>query len=188
MRTSFNKKFILFLLVLFVMGIITGLGYFNFFNADLKSTITTSFHNFILNINEIKINNIIPHGLFISFLIITSFLVIGLPICLFYLFYNGFLVGFVIRSFTFIKGFKGFIFSLVYLLITKVIYLFFLFLLIMTLIKLSIKIIRKDNFKKEKIFILSKRSLLCFIIIFLNDLFLYFGGGKILNIFNFLIN
>ncbi len=188
MWTSINKKYLIFLSIIFIIGIASGIIYLNILNGDAKNIIMTSINNFLLNTQSIKINYLLIHLLIISFLIITSLLVIGLPISLFYLFYNGFLLGFIISCITTIKGFKGFLYSLIYIFITKGVYLFFLFLLVLFLTKLSLTILKKNNLKKERIFNLSKKSLICLIIVFVNDLILYFWGNQIINIFNFLIN
>ena len=94
-------------------------------------------------------------------------------------------------NFIIVGGFKGFIFGLIYNIITKLVYLFLLIMLITTLIKISINIInylvKKNRFYKDKIIVLFKKALMCIILIILNDIILYFIGNNLINIFNFLV-
>ena len=90
-------------------------------------------------------------------------------------------------NFVLVAHFKGFIFGLIYVLITKVIFLFFLLIFIISIIRIGLIVLKKEKLKKEKIYVLSKRVLLCFILILINDLILYFLGDNLINVFNFLV-
>ncbi len=191
MWTSTNKKFWLFLGIIFSIGLISGLIYIYLIPSANQEIIKTSINNFFQNLDNLRINNIGTHVLIIPFLIISAFLVIGIPLGIFYLFYNGFLVGFTISNFTICLGLKGFIYSLVYVLITKLVYLFFLNILITSLIKIGFNvgkiIVRKKDSSKDIIIFLFKRVIICFLVILLNDIFLLFLGDNLINIFKFLV-
>lgn len=187
MWTSINKKFILFLGIIFGIGIISGIFYFSFLSGDDKNIIISSITNFFNDLSNIKINFIGTHLIILPLLWVLSLIVIGIPLALFYLFYNGFLIGFTMSNFVLVAHFKGFIFGLIYVLITKVIFLFFLLIFIISTIRIGLIVLKKEKLKKEKIYVLSKRVLLCFILILINDLILYFLGDNLINVFNFLV-
>lgn len=191
MWTSTNKKFYLFLGIIFFIGFIAGILYYFLISHDNQLLLQTSIKNFLANLNTIRINSIGLHLLILPVLIIGSFLFIGIPLCIIFLFYNGFLLGFILCNFVICMGIKGLLFGIIYVIITKVIYLFFLLILIISLLKISINffkyLVKKANDRKEKIIFLFKRVMICFLIIILNDGLLYFIGGKFINIFNFLL-
>ena len=187
MWTSINKKFILFLGIIFSIGIISGIFYFTFLSGNDKNIIMTSITNFFNDLSNIKINFIGIHLVILPLLWFSSLIVIGIPLALFYLFYNGFLIGFTICNFVIVAHFKGFIFGIIYILITKAVYLFFLLIFIISIIRIGIIVLKREKLKKEKIYILGKRALVCFIFIIINDLILYFLGDNLINVFNFLV-
>lgn len=191
MWTSINKKYFIFLSIILGIGLVLGFIYVAFLSNDSKLLIETSFQNFLQDLSNIRINLISTHIFILPLLLIASFLVIGIPLGIIYLLYNGFLIGFSLDNFIIVGGFKGFIFGLIYNIITKLVYLFLLIMLITTLIKISINIInylvKKNRFYKDKIIVLFKKALMCIILIILNDIILYFIGNNLINIFNFLV-
>ena len=191
MWTSLNKRLYLIFAIVFIIGTIIGMAFIYFISEDSKEIILMNINELIQNVNEININNIINHLFAISVLIILAFFVIGIPFELFFIFYNGFSVGFIISSLTSIFGIRGFLYSLIYIFVTKGVYLFLLSIILISLIKISKLIIDKYILKKKNninsINIYLKKSLICLGIILLNDIILYFGGSKLINIFNFLI-
>ena len=137
-------------------------------------------------------DNYLVDGDYRIFGIILGIFIIGIPIAIFFIFYNGFTLGFIITSLSSIFGFKGFIYSLVYIIINKLVYLFFLYFLLLALFKIVLIIIRtfvhKEHKNKDEIFHLLKKIGLCLIIILIYDLILYFFGNKLLILFDFLIS
>ena len=101
-------------------------------------------------------------------------------------------MGFVMSNFIIALGFKGFLLGLIYLIITRFIFLFFLGILIISLLKIACLILnlilKKRNNSKEIILKALKRAIICFIIIMVNDVILYFLGDNLVKIFQFLIN
>ncbi|MBE6140519.1 MAG: hypothetical protein E7172_03165 [Firmicutes bacterium] len=191
MWTSRNKKYILFIIVLFICGIIGGLFFYQILNTELQNILKTSINNFFLNIKNVEINFFINHLLIMSFLIVSSFLIVGVFFNIIYIFYNGFIIGFIISIFSIVLGFKGFIFSIIYLIITKSIFLFFYLIFVLSSMKLSFSLImiilKKNKCLSKYQSILVKRMIICFIIINIVDFILYFWGNYLLNIFNFLV-
>ena len=137
MWTSNQRKIWTFLGIILVIGFLVGVFYITFLPKNNQDLIASSFSNFLQNIGNLKINFIASHLLVIPILIISSFFIIGALICLIYLFYIGFLMGFVMSNFIVALGFKGFLFSLIYLIITRFIFLFFLGILIISLLKIA---------------------------------------------------
>ena len=191
MWTSLNKKVFLFISVLLVIGIISGILFLVFLNEASQEIIFLNINDYLQKLNNFTFNNLFMDITFLSSLIILSIFIIGIPITIFFLFFNGFSLGFVIASLSTIFGFKGFIYSLIYLIINKFVYLFFMYFLCLALFKIvliTLKcFIHKEKINRDEIIHLLKKIGLCLIIILIYDLILYFFGSKLLGLFNFLI-
>lgn len=191
MWTSLNKKIYLFIGIIFAIGLICGIIFLIYLDESSQELLLLNINEWLQSLDSSNINNIFSHLLIISTLCVLSLFVIGLPLVLFFIFYNGFSIGFMICSLVNIFGIKGLLYGLVYCVITKGIYLFFLLILILSLIKLSISILktvlRIDN-NKENFALLFKRIVLCLAIILISDIIIYFGGAKLITLFNFLLN
>ena len=191
MWTSLNKRIYLFLGIIFLIGTVVGITFIYFIPEDSKEIIFLNINDLIQNINSINLNNIVNHFIIIASLIILSFFVIGVPLELFFIFYNGFSIGFIISCLVSIFGIRGLLYSLIYIIVTKGVYLFILSIILVSLIKISKLIIDKYILKKgnniNSINMYLKKCLVCLGIILINDLILYFWGASLINIFNFLI-
>ena len=121
-----------------------------------------------------NINNIVLHIIMLSSMFLLSIFLIGIPFVLFFAFYNGFSVGFTVTSLTSIFGIKGLLYGIIYVIITKGIYLFFLSIIIVSLLRVSLIILKsifnKENIDKEKLALLLKKNLICIAIILINDI------------------
>ena len=172
--------------------LILGLVFLLSINEANKEIIFLNINEWMQNIENGHINNIITHVVVLSSLFILSLIIIGLPLNLFLNLYNGFSIGFIIITLTNLFKIKGFFYSIIYIIITKAIYIFFSFILTASNSKyclVNIKTFLKTfKFNKEQLTILCQKNLLCIGIIICYDIFLYFVGSKILTIFNFLIN
>ena len=192
MWTSNIKKIYAFYSVISIIGLILGLVFLISMNEANKEIIFLNINEWIQNIENGHINNIITHVVVLSSLFILSLIIIGLPLNLFLNLYNGFSIGFIIITLTNLFKIKGFFYSIIYIIITKAIYIFFSFILTASNSKyclVNIKTFLKTfKFNKEQLTILCQKNLLCIGIIICYDMFLYFVGSKILTIFNFLIN
>ena len=191
MWTSLNKKVFLFISVLLVIGIISGILFLVFLNEASQEIIFLNINDYLQNLNNFTFNNLFMDITILSSLIILSIFIIGIPITIFFLFFNGLSLGFVIASLSTIFGFKGFIYSFIYLIINKFVYLFFMYFLCLALFKIvliTLKcFIHKEKINRDEIIHLLKKIVLCLIIILIYDLILYFFGSKLLGLFNFLI-
>lgn len=192
MWTSLNKKMYLFLGIIFAIGLALGFVFLIYLDESSKELIFLNINEWIQNLSGSHINNILSHLVILSSLCLLSIFIVGLPLVLFFVFYSGFSLGFMLMSLINIFGVKGFLYGLVYIIITKSIYLFFSLILVTSFLKLSIiilkKIFQKDKWNRENINILIKRILLCIATILIFDVILYFGGAKLITLFNFLLN
>lgn len=192
MWTSLNKKICLFFSIIFTIGIIIGFIFLIYLEESSKELISLNINEWLQSLSTSHINSILEHIIILSTLAILSIFVIGLPLIIFFVFYNGFSIGFLLMSLIEIFGVKGLIYGLIYLIITKGIYLFFLTIFILALIKIIILIIKRliwhQKMNKNLLVTYCKRILICIGVIILSDIILYFGGTKLINIFNFLLN
>ncbi len=192
MWTSLNKKFYLFLSIIFVIGLILGVIFLIYLDEASKDILFLNINEWLQGISDFNINNIVLHIIILSSMFLLSIFLMGIPFVLFFAFYNGFSVGFTVTSLTSIFGIKGLLYGIIYVLITKGIYLFFLSIIIVSLLRVSIiilkNIFKKENIDKEKLVLLLKKILICIATILINDIILYFWGTNLITIFNFLLN
>ena len=192
MWTSLNKKFYLFLSIIFIIGLILGVIFLIYLDEASKDILFLNINEWLQGISNSNINNIVLHIIMLSSMFLLSIFLIGIPFVLFFAFYNGFSVGFTVTSLTFIFGIKGLLYGIIYVIITKGIYLFFLSIIIVSLLRVSLIILKsifnKENIDKEKLALLLKKILICIAIILINDIILYFWGTNLITIFNFLLN
>ena len=192
MWTSLNKKFYLFLSIIFVIGLILGVIFLIYLDEASKDILFLNINEWLQGISNSNINNIVLHIIMLSSMFLLSIFLIGIPFVLFFVFYNGFSVGFTVTSLISIFGIKGLLYGIIYVIITKGIYLFFLSIIIVSLLRVSLIILKsifnKENIDKEKLALLLKKILICIAIILINDIILYFWGTNLITIFNFLLN
>lgn len=191
MWTSLNKKVFIFISIILLIGIISGILFLIFLNEASKELIFLNINEYIQNLNNYKINNIFMDTIILSSLLILSIFIIGIPLSIFFIFFNGFSIGFIISSLSSIFGFKGLIYSIIHIIINKFVFLFFLYFLFLAMYKIVLLLIKywvhKEKINKDEIIHLFKKIILCLLIIIIYDLILYFLGNKIMNLFNFLI-
>ena len=167
-----NKNIIIFLSIILVIGLGCGIILGIYQSSSFKYLFTDNklvIKDMILN-NDV--NNILPHLLTLLFLLISNSLVITYLFSIIYLFYNGLAIGFNIYLLTIIYGFKGILFSILYNIVFKLI---FISLLLFFLIKglliskqiylyfISNKLSLKKYLKKNYLVSLSIILLICII-------------------------
>ena len=167
-----NKKIIIFLSIILVIGLGCGIILGIYQSSSFKYLFTDNklvIKDMLLN-NDV--NNILPHLLTLLFLLISNSLVITYLFSIIYLFYNGLAIGFNIYLLTIIYGFKGILFSILYNIVFKLI---FISLLLFFLIKglliskqiylyfISNKLSLKKYLKKNYLVSLSIILLICII-------------------------
>lgn len=161
MWTSLNKKIFLFISVILGIGIISGIIFLIFLNEASLEIIFLNINEYLQNLASLKCNNIFIDIITLSSIIMLGMFIIGIPIAIFFIFYNGFTLGFIIASLSSIFGFKGFIYSLIYIIINKLVYIFFLYFLLLALFKIVLIIIKaivyREHKNKDEIFHLLKK-------------------------------
>ena len=128
-----HQYLLLFLIVLFILGIIIGIVLYNVMPAVNQTSLTINLDNLKDQILNNHLSNIYPHLILLCLISILSLTLVGYFIGLFYLFYIGMSIGFT-STFLLIKyHLKGLIFSILYNIIFKLI---FIVILVFILIKL----------------------------------------------------
>lgn len=191
MWTSINKKLYLVMALILGVGIVVGTIFVVMLDESTKEIIFLNINEMVQSFNGFNINNIITHLLILSSLLILSIFIVGSPLVIFFMFYNGFVIGFSVSSLTCIFGIKGLLYGSIYVLVSKGLFLVMLFIISITYLKISKNILEKIIYKNkgiDTIVVLIEKVILCILIILIIDVIVYFGGAKLINIFNFLIN
>jgi len=119
---KFDKKYVLFSLVLVILGIITGSLFIVILNSTDKNLVIEYISDFIDNIKNSSINNldILKNTLITNYIIIIILVMIGFssflfPINILLLFYKSFIIGFSLSSFILTYKIKGTLLSIIYI-------------------------------------------------------------------------
>ena len=194
MWTSLNKKLYVFMSIILVIGFIVGIVFVVLLDEATKEILFLNINEVLQNFSYVNTNDLIIHLVILSSLLILSMFLIGGPFVLFFLFfmfYNGFSIGFIISSLTCIFGIKGILFGSIYVIIYKLLFLIMLVVFSVNLFKIIKcvidRIVNKNN-NKESLVVFIKRSVIFIGIVLILDIILYFVGGKLVNLFNFLIS
>lgn len=180
------RKSLIFLGIIFLIGLLVGIIYFGKVNDTIVSNIQENLLNTHFN------SNIQYHIIFFSIIIFFSFCGLGASIGLFLYFYEALSIGFVLATYFSVGGFSELIFAIIYVILYKFVYVLLLSLILIKSLNLSKNILgyfilKKDcdlkNMAITNFLIIIKY---CFIAI-IYDIFLEFFGNSILGIFNFLI-
>lgn len=190
MWTSLSKKLYLFMGIVLVIGIITGVVFVIMLDEVTKEILFLNINNFLQSFAASNISILVQHLVILSTLLILSIFLIGGPLVIFFMFYNGFTIGFIISSITCIFGIKGMLFGVLYVIVSKLVFVVLFIIFSVNLFKIVKCVIdylvyKKSN--KESLIMFMKRSIVFIGIIMISDIILYFGGVKLINIFNFLI-
>lgn len=190
MWTSLSKKLYLFMGIVLAIGIITGVVFVIMLDEATKEILFLNINNFLQSFDASNISILVQHLVILSTLLILSIFLIGGPLVIFFMFYNGFTIGFIISSITCIFGIKGILFGVLYVIISKLVFvvLFIIFSVnLFKIVKCVIDYLVYKKRNKESLVMFMKRSIVFIGIIMISDVILYFGGAKLINIFNFLI-
>lgn len=179
-----NNNIVKFVVTLFLVGIFIGI----ITNITFKPEITVYLEDFLLEVSNNRLNTFLLAIAIISGIFILSISLIGLPLILFYLFYEGFSIGFTLIAFTMTFGIKGFLFYLLYFIVIKLVFiicaLYFAFMSTRFDIRLVNALIHK---KREEVYGTFINQLYRYIIvlfcILINSTFIYFFANKIVSLF-----
>ena len=153
---KFDKRYVLFCLVLVIVGIIAGSLFIIILNNSDKSLVIEYIKSFIDNIKNNDFNYIetLKNTLIINYLVIFIISIIGftyflIPINILLLFYKSFIIGFSLSSFILTYKIKGLLLSIIYIFPHLIINILLFSLLIAFTLKLSLKMINYIIKKKE---------------------------------------
>lgn len=153
---KFDKKYVLFSLIIIILGIITGSLFIVIINSADKNLVIEYISDFIDNIKNSSIDglDILKNTLITNYFIITILVIIGFtcflfPINILILFYKSFVIGFSLSSFILTCGIKGTLLSIFYVLPHLIVNILIFSLITAFTLKISINMInyiikRKD--------------------------------------------
>ena len=140
-----NKKYLMFIGIILLAGLFMGIIYYFFISNDTKEIIS----NTLINYNNYRYNAIFKDLIIMSLLLVTSIFVIGIPCSLFYVFYEGFSIGFLSSVFFINFSFSGLIYILLYFIVNKLFVLLLMTFFIKKIINISRCIVRLIVYKKD---------------------------------------
>lgn len=181
-----SKNYLKFLSLLLLLGIITGIYLYLVQSNIIKISITNKLSDLSNLLNNHQ-SNFITHTIIISVFAMLSITIIGIPLCLFYYFYEGVSVGFLIMAFIKYKNIKGLLYGTIFIIINKLIYIILITYLLLISIQYAKNILNNKKDKKNLIINYLVKIFIVFIIILINDLILYLVGNKLLSIFLFIL-
>jgi len=159
---NINKKMLVFLFGIMVIGIVFGSSLPIFLDAQDKSLVSNYLSDFVAQINNginslFLLKNSLINNMFFSFLIwVLGISIIGVPLVLFLFFFKCFIFGFSISSIIINYGFNGLLFSFAYIFPHQVINIFVYGLLsnysLIFSIKLTGLVFKKNNFNIKNAF------------------------------------
>lgn len=174
--------------IIILIGLISGIIYYILLNSDIKSSISDT----LVGYNKFRYNAIIKDLIIMSFLLVTSIFLIGIPFSLFYLFYEGMSLGLILSMFFVNFKLSGLFYVIFYIVINKLLVLLLMSFFIKKMINVGrlvvgIFIYRKDNLVKNKLLLNLKNSLYLIVIVFVINTLLYFITPSIFTYLSFLL-
>ena len=182
-----NKKYLIFVLVIIVISFLSGIVYYILLNEDIKLNITNTLVN-----NSLKYNSTIKDLIIMSSLFVAAFFIIGVPLNIFYLFYEFLSYGFLITVLTHNYGLSGLFYGILSILLNELIIMIIVICFLKKLINISRliigRIIYKNNLSlKNKLLFNVYNSLYIIVIVFVLNLILSFINPKIFSHLVFLL-
>lgn len=180
-----NKKYLRFMFIVFLIGFFLG---FLVFLKCKNQSIFEEIKNISTYLNTTPINYILYHLVLFSVLFLCSLTFLGILLFPFCFLFEGISFAVLLSSFMQVFHGRGLIFSILYFVITKSLFLL-LFLLLFKRVLQIVKVLRnkKENEKVVKIKKRGKQIIILFFLILANDCILYFFGSKILSFLLFII-
>ncbi len=175
-----NKKYLLFVFILIVLGFALGTIYYWNLDSSIKSNIVET----ISSHNNFQYNFILKDLIIMSFLLISSFFIIGGLLSIIYILYSSFTLGFLIPIFFYVYHLNGLIYVLLFIIINKAFCLIFKLSFIKKTINISRGIIglllnKKDEYLKKRVVNNFKYALYIILIVFVINILLSVISPKI---------
>jgi len=147
-KIKFDKHLMIFLIILLLVAIIAGGVFVTILNQDDKTLIINHLDLFLNNLENNKTdylfvlkNNLITNISYLLIIWLLGISVIGLPIIVVMYFSKIFMLGFTLGSIILSYGYKGILFSLLYVFPAQIIILLISLLLVMYAMSFSFKLI-----------------------------------------------
>ena len=153
-----HKKYLLFILVISAVSLLMGYFYYNLLDENTKINIINNIKDSTININFIFKDLIM-----MSTILILSFIIVGIPLCIGYYSYNLFFIGFFINVFLIAYKSKGIIYILIYLILNRLIPLLLIVIFMYKIINIgkyfiNYYVYKNSNFK-DKIIVSFKKCI-----------------------------
>lgn len=120
-KTTSNKKIIVFLVGLFLIGLIAGSIFITIISKSDQALVKEYIKEFVNKADKNKLNYLealknasLSNGLFVVIVWLLGFSIIGIPIVIFMYFSKAFILGFSLSSFILQYKFKGLLLALIY--------------------------------------------------------------------------
>ena len=120
-KTTSNKKIIVFLVGLFLIGLIAGSIFITIISKSDQALVKEYIKEFVNKADKNKLNYLealknasLSNGLFIVIVWLLGFSIIGIPIVIFMYFSKAFILGFSLSSFILQYKFRGLLLALIY--------------------------------------------------------------------------
>ena len=138
---KFDKRYVFFMLVIVILGIITGSLFIIILNSTDKELIKEYISDYLNNNQNNLYNTIMLNYSSVILISIIGFTYFLFPLNILILFYKSFVIGFSISSFIMCYKFKGLLLSILYVFPHHILNILFLSLTVAFTTKLSIKMI-----------------------------------------------
>ena len=192
-----QKKKYLFLIIIMIVGFISGILFLFFISKDDKTVLMNELNEFFVNIKNNNINNtntlinsISSNFLSIFIIWLLGISIIGIPFIIFFLFFKSFVFSFSIASIIMKYGFKGILLAFSYIFPHQLIYLVIWLLLGFYALSFSFKLGNLLFFKKninirEHFIKYLKIGIICLITALLCSIFESYISPHFINLFIF---
>ena len=168
-----HKKYLLFIFVISVVSLLVGYFCYNLLDENIQITIINSIKEGTINTNFI-----FKDLLIMSTILILSFIIVGIPLCIAYYSYNLFSIGFFIKVFLIAYKSKGVIYILIYLILNRLITLLLIIIFMYKIINIGRYYINyyvyKNSNVKDTIIIIFKKCIYIIIFVLIVNIILYF--------------
>ncbi len=169
-----------FIIALFIIGILTGI----IFYLTYKPNLTSYFNEFKSLIETTHQNTYLSSLFIVGSIFVLSVSIVGVPVLLFYIFYEGLSLGFTASLFLSFS-FKKFIFYLIFVVLAKAIFIIFILYFTIISVKSSIKLfnalIEKNRVDLERTIINHfYRFMIVLALVLLNSTLIFLFANKIL--------
>ncbi len=179
--TSFRryKSLFLFLFILFLFGVVTGILFYFKQDVTVRSVIVESLQG-LFQENVFAFKNIFYHAAFLLIVVALLFCFFGLPLQIIFLFFEGISIGFILPIFVSLYKIHSVLYFAAYFLFIKSVYLILLFFLFAKTLHFTKNYIYGLKNKKTVFLQDMKYVLFLLFVLVLNDFVVYFVSNPLL--------